>query len=116
MNLSFDQIVLSKDELNFLKKLYIVDNWVVDSDLPESVEPTSLLELRLIEEQVIAGYPCYLITDFGERYFRYVSRYGKEFWKKNVWIPVAVTLLTNVLLSAAKLLLPLILQWVSSIL
>lgn len=60
----------------------------------------------------------YAITDCGKKalqdYKEKVKETRKELWLKNAWIPIIVSVATNLVISGAKWLWPLIQQWVSS--
>ena len=60
----------------------------------------------------------YQLTEFGEKELQDYRQRKKsdlrELWLKNAWIPMLVTLATNLLISGIKWLLPLIQQWLSS--
>jgi len=62
----------------------------------------------------------YCITDFGKKAlhdYKVNSKIHKrELWLKSAWMPILVTLATNLLIIGIKALLPLILEWFSNIL
>ena len=61
----------------------------------------------------------YEITDYGRKYLQdhknQTDIYRKELWIKNAWIPIIVSLATNLVIGGIKQLLPLIQQWLSNI-
>lgn len=62
----------------------------------------------------------YVITPLGKRALQesvYAKRKERlEIWLRNAWIPILVSVATNLILAALRQLWPLILQWASSIL
>lgn len=62
----------------------------------------------------------YSATDMGKKalqdYCHKQNKSKKEFWLKNAWIPILVTIATNIVIGGIKQLWPLIQQWFSSIL
>lgn len=59
----------------------------------------------------------YQITDFGRKEIQDHRRKRKsrrrELWLKNAWIPILVTLATNLIIGGVKWLLPLIQEWLT---
>lgn len=62
----------------------------------------------------------YTITDFGRKALQdhenSVKAQRRELWLKNAWIPILVTIATNLAIRALEWLFPLIQQWLSNIL
>lgn len=54
------------------------------------------------------------ITSDGLMYFDIKKHNGKELWIKNAWIPILVSVATNLVISGLKWLWPLIQQWLSN--
>ncbi|QAT48546.1 hypothetical protein EQM14_01430 [Caproiciproducens sp. NJN-50] len=54
------------------------------------------------------------ITPDGLMYFDVKKRRNKELWIKNAWIPILVSVATNLAINGLKWLWPLIQEWVSS--
>ena len=81
-----------------------------------------LLRLKLTYEEVthIPGYApkatgLMSITNLGRDYLIYCRQRKKELWLKNAWIPILVTIVTNLIIDGLKCLSPQIQQWLSSI-
>lgn len=66
------------------------------------------------------GLKIYTLTDMGGKalqdYHIKTKRRCREMWLKNAWIPILVSLATNLVINVIKRLLPLIQVWVSSFL
>ena len=62
----------------------------------------------------------YTLTDFGRKalqdYENSEKAQRRELWLKNAWIPILVTIATNLAIHALEWLSPLIQQWLSNIL
>ena len=70
--------------------------------------------------EIIRPLGIYTTTDCGKKalqdYKQEIKSKRKELWLKNAWIPIIVSVATNLVISGAKWLWPLIQQWVSSFL
>ena len=60
----------------------------------------------------------YRLTDSGRKFLqdniRTTKSERRELWIKNAWIPILVTLATNLVISGVKWLFPLLTQWLAS--
>lgn len=60
----------------------------------------------------------YRLTENGQKFLQDYGQKArsdrKELWLKNAWIPILVTLATNLVISGVKWLFPLIVQWLAS--
>lgn len=76
---------------------------------------------RVRENGIMVTKPLgtYRLTDLGKKtlqdYISYSKSQRKDLWLKNAWIPILVSLATNLILGGLRRLWPLIQQWVSSI-
>lgn len=106
MNLSFEQIVLNKLELSFLKTLLEADNWLHENYKPEKLDPERLIQFDFIEEQTFDTHAFYIITNLGESYLNFykraASRYKTELFFSGL---AAVLSLISLAISAITLLL-----------
>lgn len=63
---------------------------------------------------------CFIATPLGVKslqdYKHATRKHRKELWLKNAWIPILVSVVTNLVIAASKQLWPLIQQWASSFL
>lgn len=112
----FEQIVLTKSEQKLLWKLKSV-----------SLSSKTSGMLVLLEYRLAAYDPdglgdlnrphykdtCH-ITERGRRYLVYCTAERKNFWLKNVWIPIIVAFITTVITNYMLPKLPQILQWVTN--
>lgn len=88
--------------------------------IPKTIDAIHLLtvlqSLGYIQLKRHANEPDYYIhlTDSGRCYFEVSSDNRREFWKRSVMMPIIVSIVTNLVISGIRQLLPLILQLLSS--
>ena len=120
--MNFETIFLNKNELKQLKSLHRKISIPVEKSALHSPELSTLQRyefikadwLHTVEDDIYLGTVS--ITKIGLDYLEYIQKGNILFWLKNAWIPIVVSLVTNLLVIALKLLLPQILQWLSSFL
>ena len=54
-------------------------------------------------------------SDLGRDYLIYYRQAQRDVWMKSVWLPILVTIITNLVILGIEWLLPQIQQWLSSI-
>ena len=74
MDLTFDQIVLSKDELSFLTDLFSCNTWIHENNVPQSLDTDNLVELGFVHQEVFDDDLHFIITNLGASYFLYLKR------------------------------------------
>ncbi|MGX8711662.1 MAG: hypothetical protein ACQGTM_15625 [bacterium] len=83
------------------------------------IQNTSYI-LEKYNEETDKALGIYFTTDMGKKALQDHERQSKaakrELWLKNAWIPILVTLATNLVIGALKWLWPLIQRWASSFL
>ena len=104
---------LSKPEYRYYEHFY------------EAIENTSYLEQEYENVTTPHGLTqskplgTYILTDLGRKalqdYEMALKTHRREMWLKNAWIPILVTVATNLAIRALEWLLPLVQRWISSI-
>ena len=107
---------LSIDVLDYrLQLLSRGDIQYIGPGIPVCIDDTYFLEAHFDQNRNISAYS---ITNIGRKslqdHLRKVKSDRKELWLKNAWIPILVSLATNLILDASKQLPLLIQQWLSS--
>lgn len=89
----------------------------------EAVKNSSYLEQEyehVTEHGLTHSNPLgiYTLTDFGRKslqdYENAIKAHHREMWLKNAWIPILVTVATNLVIRTLEWLFPLIQQWISN--
>ena len=105
----FSEIVLLPDELKTLKHLQKGGSKKLNNNLKNKLQDYGLIEIR----GTYSDYTC-VLSDNGKRYLLFLKNRAKQLWLKNAWIPILVTIITNLIIDGVKWLLPLVSQWLSS--
>lgn len=112
---------LKKWERNF-KKLY---RKLIESDvgwIPNEETDIQQSEVLFICSKGLLEYVPYTdggfkisLSDAGRTYFEEKNQKRSDFLKRSIFVPIAVSLITNLIIAGAKWLWPLILQWLTHI-
>ena len=112
LNSHFSSIAVLDYRLQLLSQ---GDIQYIGHGIPVTIDDTYFLESHHDANSVICAYS---ITNIGRKslqdYHKKVKSERKELWLKNAWIPILVSLFTNLILDASKQLLPLIQRWLSN--
>lgn len=100
--MDFSKIVLLPEELALLKRLAKRSPRMIR---PEEGSPATSLSMkwRLIQPEPGGQYS---IRKDGKRYLLYCRSQRRELWMKNMWIPIIVSLTTNLVLDVIRSLWP----------
>lgn len=93
--MNFENIVLTRDELLFVSRLYHADNWLHQSFIPKRVDIDSLMETGLIEDIEAGEHTFYLLTEYGKRYYIYAKKHNFSLFlsESRQWIAILISLL-----------------------
>jgi len=118
--MQFSDIALSKKEFSLLQR---ASEAVVHIPTGETIEWNRLADLDLIASDFVMHSNSGIrkgildtarITSFGQSYLAYQKRREKELRLKSIWLPVLVTVITNVAICVLRWLFPPIVQWLAN--